>query len=1091
MMVIFTSRSEKKALMSTRKILDTFADRIGNDTWKTIITEDGLSTVRLLLRKHATKSTAVACHWLRSRNRSELLWVVGNRDKFNDQGIVPVHSTKKNLRHGEWENNWIHLPAIKALTAVASLLHDWGKANQAFQKMLASPLKHKDPFRHEWLSCKLISALIASTGSGDSDKIWIEKLHNFSFDEKTISKTLPNIVNETFAGLPPIASLICWLILTHHRMPGLDKNTGLKYKGNTKDSISAMLSIIESDWGYQKDISVPVKFPHGLLKTSVTWEKQLKKWTQRLLDECENILRLLETPALRPVLHYARLSMMMADYYISSKPADTNWKTDCDLYAKSGAGQKLDEHLVRVAEQALKIVHRLPQLSEHMDSAKDIRALRKKSPKPFIWQDNAVEDIRHFREAHDTDANNGWFIVNMASTGCGKTIANAKIMQAISKDAKSLRYILALGLRSLTLQTGTEYRQRIGLSEDELAVLVGDSSVRELYQQAQEDSNSEESRQEDLLDSSLHYALDNSDNFLDIFFDNNKPSSARKNQAFLYKPVLVATIDHFILASETTRGGKYMLPFLRLMSSDLVIDEVDDFNANDLIPIAHLVHLAGMLGRNVAISSATIPPDLAEGLFCSYREGRELYNGFTQQHTSLTCVLCDEFKTSVSNIPGTLDTAGQDYRKLHEEFVRKRILKLGKQTVKRKACLIPLDKTEIPEDSQLTSLYFSKIRDAAISMHNSHHFIDTISGKKISFGLIRMANINPCVCLSLFLLHTDWKGCAVRLMTYHSRQTLLLRHEQETYLDRVLKRKEADPSGNLSDPVIRTHINNTIEDNLIFLVISTPVEEIGRDHDFDWAVVEPSSYRSIIQLAGRILRHRKPKEDISSPNIAILQYNLKGLEGDSHAFSRPGYETSNRYRFTSHDMNDLVDQSELLARVDAVPRILKPSTLEPQKHLIHLEHQVMQDFRDMSVTGPETLHGYFKEYWWMTGIPQVLHPFREGDTQMQLYLCYRDGKLVFCEKSKEGDYIPTESTFQIENTPNIVEPTALKRLWLNRDYEAALHKQLSLSDCPPETEDTMLEQLSKKYGKIAFPACWSNSRYVLLYSDQFGLWKKE
>ena len=39
MMVIFTSRSEKKATGTVRKILDSFAERIGNDTWKTIITE--------------------------------------------------------------------------------------------------------------------------------------------------------------------------------------------------------------------------------------------------------------------------------------------------------------------------------------------------------------------------------------------------------------------------------------------------------------------------------------------------------------------------------------------------------------------------------------------------------------------------------------------------------------------------------------------------------------------------------------------------------------------------------------------------------------------------------------------------------------------------------------------------------------------------------------------------------------------------------------------------------------------------------------------------------------------------------------------
>ncbi|MBR6343739.1 MAG: hypothetical protein IKR65_07540, partial [Selenomonadaceae bacterium] len=206
MMVLFTSRSEKKSLQSARKILDTFADRIGNDTWKTIITEDGLQTVKMLLRKSATKNTAVACHWIRSRNRSELLWIVGNRDKFNEQGTVPVHSTKKNIRHDEWENHWVYLPAIKALTAMASLLHDWGKANHAFQKMLTAPSKGKDPFRHEWLSCKLISALIADTESGEDDRIWMESLQNQSFDEKQILKKLPDVMDEPFSHFPPIAS---------------------------------------------------------------------------------------------------------------------------------------------------------------------------------------------------------------------------------------------------------------------------------------------------------------------------------------------------------------------------------------------------------------------------------------------------------------------------------------------------------------------------------------------------------------------------------------------------------------------------------------------------------------------------------------------------------------------------------------------------------------------------------------------------------------------------------------------------------------------------------------------------------------------
>ena len=93
MMLIFVSQCEHKALNRTRRILDAFANRIGTNTWQTVITEEGLQSVKKLLRKTATKNTAVSCHWLRSRSRSEFIWVVGSKSKFNEQGIVPVNYT--------------------------------------------------------------------------------------------------------------------------------------------------------------------------------------------------------------------------------------------------------------------------------------------------------------------------------------------------------------------------------------------------------------------------------------------------------------------------------------------------------------------------------------------------------------------------------------------------------------------------------------------------------------------------------------------------------------------------------------------------------------------------------------------------------------------------------------------------------------------------------------------------------------------------------------------------------------------------------------------------------------------------------------
>ncbi len=103
MMVTFVSQCEKKALNRTRRVLDSFANRIGDNTWQTVITNEGLNAVKKLLRKTASKNTAIACHWISSRSRSQFLWVVGNRSKFNSDGVVPVNYTSNRIMIGEIE----------------------------------------------------------------------------------------------------------------------------------------------------------------------------------------------------------------------------------------------------------------------------------------------------------------------------------------------------------------------------------------------------------------------------------------------------------------------------------------------------------------------------------------------------------------------------------------------------------------------------------------------------------------------------------------------------------------------------------------------------------------------------------------------------------------------------------------------------------------------------------------------------------------------------------------------------------------------------------------------------------------------------
>ncbi|HQV22595.1 MAG TPA: hypothetical protein PLJ88_05860, partial [Agitococcus sp.] len=111
MLVTFISQCDKKAINRTRRVLDAFANRIGDNTWQTVITEDGLLAVKQLLKQTATKNTAVACHWLRSRLRTELVWVVGNRRAFNESGIVPVNYTESDVEKFKDKSTWQNINA--------------------------------------------------------------------------------------------------------------------------------------------------------------------------------------------------------------------------------------------------------------------------------------------------------------------------------------------------------------------------------------------------------------------------------------------------------------------------------------------------------------------------------------------------------------------------------------------------------------------------------------------------------------------------------------------------------------------------------------------------------------------------------------------------------------------------------------------------------------------------------------------------------------------------------------------------------------------------------------------------------------------
>ena len=62
-------------------------------------------------------------------------------------------------------------------------------------------------------------------------------------------------------------------------------------------------------------------------------------------------------------------------------------------------------------------------------------------------------------------------------------------------------------------------------------------------------------------------------------------------------PVLVSTMDYLINAGEPGRQGHHVSALLRMVDSDLVLDEVDSYAPDALVAVLRVVQSAGLMGR--------------------------------------------------------------------------------------------------------------------------------------------------------------------------------------------------------------------------------------------------------------------------------------------------------------------------------------------------------------------------------------------------------------------------------------------------------------------------------------------------------------
>lgn len=1102
MMVTFISQCQKNALKKTRRVLDAFAERIGDNTWQTVITEDGLAVVKKMLRKTASKNTAVACHWIRSRSRSEFIWAVGNRDMFNDMGIVPVNSTELELDKFIDDCRWQTIDVIKYASAIAALFHDFGKANNLFQRKI-DPKESDDfsePYRHEWVSMRLFQAFVGTK----SDQEWLKALSQIERDaipscfrdgiDGGLSK------NHPLSQLPPFAELVAWLIVSHHKLPTYPKH--IEDSPPAINSVEAWLrSSFDANWNSSncKDpdrlrrIQNNWTFDKGLPVKSIQWRSK----ACLLASEALSQLELSQANYLHEQLfttHIARLCLMMADHHYSSqKQVTEEWRNEnyqafanTDRETKS-LKQKLDEHHIGVAHHACEIAKKLLRLNSSLKQLgrNDVLEsyVEKKKKDIFGWQDKARKQAQ---EISPDTIKQGFFGINMASTGTGKTQANAKIMYAIGNGVRRVRFSVALGLRTLTLQTGVEYQEKLKIDEEDLAVLVGGQSVKQLFENERQKKSPEDAKaehtiltgsasQEPFLDEEIEVS---SNIELDSHSLSEWTNHDERIEKLIQAPVLVSTIDHLIPATEGSRGGKQIAPMLRLLTADLVLDEPDDFGLEDLPALCRLVHWAGMLGSRILLSTATMPPALAYALFDAYHAGWGQYAiaNIPNWDQHIMCAWFDDKIDCVAEKYSDLVS----YQKAHNTFAEKRVKKLKEANlIQRKGYIAPIAEGEKSVISNLAKT----IHQQLVKLHQEHHLSQ--GEKNISVGLVRMANVNPLVAVAKKLLQMDApENTMIHYCVYHSRYPLAIRSHLESKLDKLLKRH--DPEAIWQHAEIREALDEYPQiTHHIFVVLASPVAEVGRDHDYDWAVVEPSSIRSIIQLAGRILRHRKHTPP--TPNICLLNENYRALCKQSVCFEKPGFETGTLKFELSHKLEDLLPK-EQYEIITAVPKIVLPDNPR-EMNLIGLEHKATAN----QLFG-EKINGKASggaRVWWKNhphwcGEVQRQQRFRKSKKDEAYYLFLKDEYSRTTWKWINENVFPVDYDAEplIEiNDIGSVKTVASSCFWFDLDARkiyAALAKDYAIE----------LSEVGRRFGEIRLVEYGEGDARAYCYHPNLGVYQE-
>lgn len=880
--IVVVDESIKKSKKNARQVLDKYLFRIGANSWRGKASNQCIENISKELRKTTSRGTSVTCHDFTKSRSGDVLFHIGNT-KHLKNGRYAINTSR--VTEERMPAEFDAMPIIK----IAARFHDLGKMFNGFQNKIMASLdgktKSPDPFRHEFISALVFDSLI--NGHTSSNEAVIERLSGATVDDinaaiSTTTKRMTDLYAECTKNQPDqvlagfgftdneISHAIGMLILTHHSLAH-------SYKGKV------------SCHGYVRVKGLELPVGHDLFHVSgdaVPFFAE-KGWIETFQKDAAAIDTAFTFNGCTDM--FLRTCLILADHQGSSE-AEAYQKTDdaAKHFAKTTSvdgkrvlSDELKTHTKKVLNNSRRAFDALVTCRNDFPAVEadnipyDIMNPTKTGN--FGWQGKTCEAVQ------DTVMpDSGFFACIMAGTGTGKTRIAPSIFAAITrKTGTPIRYTLCQPLRVLATQTANEYCNDLRFSPNDVAARVSNDPIRFTDEETGSNDDDDDSVNIDAADFEIEFPTpaDDSDQWAaSLSYDVTKKSPAFISTVLggSYKntvmrdmadvPILCCTIDYVIGIASALRS-KHIPGAVRVITSDIVIDEIDALSAEDLEVVRRFAYHVGCAGRKMVVMSATVLKDIAVPLYEAYRAGYECYATSFKKPNQVSFLTASNQDNSIFT-DGTFESC----------YVR--------------TCVTILNDTEndAKRIGEVIDLYTNhpdalpEVASKRIDVMHKRHATD-FDGTSVSVGFIRLTRIAHTVDLAQMLpLETSSIPDTERFFVcLHSQFPKHIRQYEEVMLKKYLTRKNDDGM----KAMLRSIDSNA--KNIQIIVVCSPVIETGNDIDFDYAILDLSSTRSLIQSAGRVNRHRN--RDVTQPNVAVISKPLVTLTNKDHSFSSPGVET--------------------------------------------------------------------------------------------------------------------------------------------------------------------------------------------------------